>query len=68
MPIRFHVSESTEKENMHRLKVPFYHSYDKLLVEDYTVEVTLPFGATDISVSKTPNPNLALPGRRTFCC
>lgn len=51
MPTRFHLSESTETADLFRLTIPFYHSYDTLLVEDYTVEIQLPFGATDVNVS-----------------
>lgn len=51
MPTRFHLQESLTSADMYKLTVPFYHSYDILLTEDYTVNVVLPMGATDINVS-----------------
>lgn len=50
MPVKHHLSQSTTDPEFYRLVVPFYHSYDTLLTEDYTVEVTLPNGAKNIKV------------------
>lgn len=50
MPTRFHLSESTTVANLYKLSIPYYHNYDVLLTEDYTVEVVLPLGATNIKV------------------
>lgn len=50
MPTRFHLSESISELNLYKLSIPFYHNYDVLLTEDYTVEVVLPLGASDIKV------------------
>ena len=51
MQVKHHLSQSTTDPEFYRLVVPFYHSYDTLLTEDYTVEVTLPNGAKNIKVS-----------------
>ena len=51
MPTRFHLAESTTQADLFKLTMPFLHQYDQLLTEDYTVEVTLPLGATNIKVS-----------------
>lgn len=34
---------------MYTLEIPFLYNYDILLAEEYTVEVILPYGATDIT-------------------
>ena len=65
MPVRFHLSESRETPNLYKLKIPFYHNYENLLAEDYSVQVTLPFGATDIDVS-LPTLTLFLWSRSMF--
>lgn len=51
MPVKHHLSKSTTDTEFFRLVVPFYHSYDTLLTEEYRVEVTLPHGAQNIKVS-----------------
>jgi oligosaccharyltransferase complex subunit alpha (ribophorin I) len=51
MPTRFHISESMTTADLFKLTMPFYHQYDQLLTEDYTVEITLPLGASNIKVS-----------------
>ena len=50
MPTRFHLSESTLEKDSYKLTIPFYHNYEMLLTEDYTVQVTLPLGASNIKV------------------
>ena len=50
MPTKYHLKQSASG-NQFELSLPFFHSYDILLAENYTVEVTLPLGATDIKVS-----------------
>jgi hypothetical protein len=50
MPTRFHLSESTVEKDSYKLTIPFYHNYEMLLTEDYTVQVTLPLGASNIKV------------------
>jgi hypothetical protein len=35
---------------MYKLTIPYYHSYDILLTEEYTVKVVLPMGATNIKI------------------
>ncbi len=45
MPTRFHLSESTSHPDLFKLTIPFYHSYHKLLTEEYKVEITLPLGS-----------------------
>ena len=51
MPTKYHLNRLSESDNMYTLEIPFLYNYDVLLAEDYTVEVILPYGATDISVS-----------------
>lgn len=51
MPTRFHLTESATHSEEFKLEIPFYHNYDTMLTEDYTVTVTLPLGSTDIKVS-----------------
>jgi hypothetical protein len=51
MPVKHHLSQSSNDPDVYRLLIPFYHSYDTLLTEDYTVQVTLPHGAKNIKVS-----------------
>ncbi len=50
MPTRFHLTESVLEADKFKLEIPFYHNYDTMLTEDYTVTITLPLGATDINV------------------
>jgi len=50
MPVKHHLSQSSNDPDVYRLLIPFYHSYDTLLTEDYTVQVTLPHGAKNIKV------------------
>ena len=51
MPTKYHLSRLSGSENKYTLEIPFLYNYDILLAEDYTVEVILPYGATDITVS-----------------
>ena len=51
VPTKYHLSRQSENENMYTLEIPFLYNFDILLAEDYTVEVILPYGATDITVS-----------------
>lgn len=45
MPTKYHLNQN---ENLYRLEFPFLHQYDVLLAENYTMEVILPYGASDI--------------------
>ena len=52
MPTKYHMTRESEKDNLYTLEVPFLHQYDVLLAENYTVEIILPYGASDITVCK----------------
>ena len=47
MPTKYHLTRSLEDENLYTLEFDFLHNYDVLLAENYTVEITLPYGASD---------------------
>ena len=51
MPTKYHLSRSLEDENLYSLEFDFLHNYDVLLAENYTVEIILPYGASDFKVS-----------------
>ena len=51
MPTKYHLSRSLEDEDSYTLEVDFLHNYDVLLAENYTVEIILPYGASDFKVS-----------------
>ena len=51
MPTKYHLSRNLEQEDAYTLEIPFLHNYDVVLAENYTVEVILPYGAEDITVS-----------------
>ncbi len=51
VPTKYHLTRDIQNDNLYRLEIPFLHSYDVLLAENATVEVILPFGASDIEVS-----------------
>ena len=53
MPTKYHMTRESEKDNLYTLEIPFLHQYDVLLAENYTVEIILPYGASDITVSVT---------------
>ena len=45
------MTESTEVDGLYKVSLPFYHSYDILMTEEYEMKIVLPMGATDINVS-----------------
>ena len=49
VPTKYHLTKNSGSENMYTLEIPFLYNYDILLAEEYTVEVILPYGATDIT-------------------
>ena len=51
MPTKYHLNRESRNADSYILEIPFLHNYDVLFAEDYTVEIILPYGATDISVS-----------------
>ena len=51
MPTKYHLSVDEQVTNGYILEVSFFHNYDVLLAEDYSVNIVLPFGAYDIEVS-----------------
>jgi hypothetical protein len=53
MPTKYHLSRSLEDENLYSLEFDFLHNYDVLLAENYTVEIILPYGASDFKI-ETP--------------
>ena len=57
MPTKYHLSRSLEDEDSYTLEVDFLHNYDVLLAENYTVEIILPYGASDFKVSITDCPD-----------
>ena len=52
-PTKYHLRRDLEDPSLHTLSIEFLHQYDVLLAEDYTFEVTLPFGAHSFRVSLT---------------
>jgi oligosaccharyltransferase complex subunit alpha (ribophorin I) len=58
MPTRFVMSESTQFDNLYKVSLPFYHSYDVLMTEEYQMQIVLPMGASDINVSESWVTNL----------
>ena len=56
MPTKYHLTRSLEDENLYTLEFDFLHNYDVLLAENYTVEITLPYGASDFQVSSSRYP------------
>mmetsp|Transcript_32690 Transcript_32690/g.23623 ORF Transcript_32690/g.23623 Transcript_32690/m.23623 type:complete len:203 (-) Transcript_32690:62-670(-) len=48
-PTKYHLY--TKQDNTYVFDYSFMHAYDVLLVEDYTLEIVLPLGATDIQVN-----------------
>lgn len=50
MPTKYHVQNNNRDRDLYAFNFTFLHNYDVLLAENYTVEVVLPFGATDIQV------------------
>lgn len=51
MPSKYHLRLEDSSTNLYKLEIPFIYNYDVLLAENYTFEVILPYGASDIKVS-----------------
>jgi len=51
MPTKYHLSKVAQEDDMYSLEINFLHNYDVLLAENYTFEVILPYGASEITVS-----------------
>ena len=51
MPTKYHLQFDEEIYDGFILEINYFHNYDVLLAEDYTVNVVLPYGAYDIEVS-----------------
>lgn len=49
MPTKYHLSNSLDRDDYYTLEIPFLHNFDVLLAENYTVEVILPYGASEIT-------------------
>lgn len=50
-PTKYHLTRDLKDETLLTLTIDFLHNYDVMLTEDFTMEIILPFGATDIKVS-----------------
>jgi len=50
MPTKYHLKNSNDDHDVYSFNFTFLHNYDVFLAENYTVEVVLPFGATDIKL------------------
>ena len=48
VPSKYHLRLEDSSENLYKLEIPFVYNYDVLLAENYTFEVILPYGASDI--------------------
>lgn len=51
IPTKYHLTTKDDDLDFYMFNFTYLHAYDVLLTEDYTVEVTLPYGAHDIKVS-----------------
>ena len=51
MPTKYHLRLEDAITNLYKLDIPFMYNYDVLLAENYTLEIILPYGASDIEVS-----------------
>lgn len=51
MPTKYHLQFDEEIYDGFILEINYFHNYDVLLAEDYSVNVVLPYGAYDIEVS-----------------
>ena len=50
MPTKYHLTRAADDADLYTLEFDFLHNYDVLLAENYTVEVILPFGASDFVI------------------
>lgn len=48
IPTKYHLTTKDDDLDFYMFNFTYLHAYDVLLTEDYTVEVTLPYGAHDI--------------------
>lgn len=48
VPSKYHLRLEDPDEKLYKLEIPFLYNYDVLLAENYTFEVILPYGASDI--------------------
>ena len=53
VPTKYHLKVANNDHERYSFDFTFLHNYDVFLAENYTVEVVLPYGATDIKVSST---------------
>jgi len=53
MPTKYHLTRSADDADLYTLDFDFLHNYDVLLAENYTVEVILPYGASDFVIEST---------------
>jgi hypothetical protein len=51
MPTKHHLFFDEKEPNRYYLNYTFLHNYDEILVENYTLKIILPEGATNIKVS-----------------
>ena len=50
MPTKYHLTRESDDPDLYTFEFDFLHNYDVLLAENYTVEVILPFGASDFVI------------------
>jgi len=48
IPTKYHLKNKIDDPNLYVFNFTYLHDYDVLLTENYTVEITLPYGAQDI--------------------
>ena len=51
VPTKYHLRLEDASSNLYKLDIPFMYNYDVLLAENYTLEIILPYGASEIEVS-----------------
>jgi len=48
MPTKYHLSTKMDEPDTYYFNFTYLHDYDVLLAENYTLELTLPYGAREI--------------------
>ena len=51
IPTKYHLKNKIDDRDLYVFNYTYLHDYDVLIAENYTVEITLPYGAHDIEVS-----------------
>jgi len=50
MPTKYHMRQSNDEGDLYVLEMPLMHAYDGYIADNFTMFVTLPSGASDITV------------------